>query len=66
LAEKGRSTSERTRHINTRYFFIKDRIESGELELQYLPTEQMIVDLLTKPLQGEKFRVLRDALLDWH
>jgi len=66
LAEKGRSTSQRTRHINTCYFFIKDRIESGELELQYLPTEQMIADLLTKPLQGEKFRVLRDALLNWH
>jgi len=66
LAEKGRSTSERTRHINTRYFFVKDRIESGELELQYLPTDEMIADVLTKPLQGEKFRFLRNSLLNWH
>ena len=63
LAEKGRSTSERTRHINIRYFFIKDRIASGEVKVEYLPTERMVADILTKPLQGELFRRLRDALL---
>ena len=66
LAEKGRSTSERTRHVNIRYFFIKDRVNSGDLKLEYLPTSEMIADILTKPLQGEAFRVLRDALLNTH
>ena len=63
LAEKGRSTSERTRHINIRYFFVKDRIASGEVRVEYLPTQLMVADILTKPLQGELFRRLRDALL---
>ena len=40
-------------------------MESGELELEYLPTDDMLADLLTKPLQGEKFRCLRDELLNW-
>ena len=66
LAAKGRSTSERTRHVNIRYFFIKDRVTSGDLKLEYLPTAEMIADILTKPLQGETFRILRDALLNTH
>jgi hypothetical protein len=65
LAEKGRSTSERTRHINIRYFFIKDKIDSGEVKVQYLPTGEMLADILTKPLQGELFRRLRRLLLNW-
>ena len=64
LAEKGHSTSERTRHVNVRYFFIKDRMEKGEIKINYLPTSEMIADILTKPLQGELFRKLRDKLLN--
>ena len=63
LAEKGRSTSERTRHINIRFFFVKDRIGSGEVAIEYLPTRDMIADVLTKPLQGDLFFRMRDALL---
>lgn len=64
LAEKGRSTSERTRHVNVRYFFVKDRIENGEIIITYLPTSEMVADILTKPLQGELFRNLRNKLLN--
>jgi hypothetical protein len=66
LIEKGRPASERTRHINIRYFFIKDKIQSGDLELKYLPTEEMVADILTKPLQGELFRIQRAKLLNWY
>ena len=66
LAENGRSMSERTRHIHVRYYFIKDRIDSGEVEIKYMPTKLMIADILTKPLQGELFRALRAMLLNWY
>ena len=56
LAEKGRSTSDRTRHINIRYFFIKDKINSNERRIEYLPTEEMVADALTKLPQGELFK----------
>jgi hypothetical protein len=66
LIEKGRPASERTRHINIRYFFIKDKVQSGDIELKYLPTEEMVADILTKPLQGELFRIQRAKLLNWY
>ena len=64
LIEKGRSTSSRTKHISIRYFFVTDRVKSGEVTLQYKPTDQMVADLLTKPVQGELFRYLRGVLLN--
>ena len=63
LIKKGYSTSNNTRHINIRYFFIKDRVDSQELIIEYLPTEEMIADFFTKPLQGEMFKKLRDKIL---
>ena len=63
LAENGASASRRTRHINVRYFFIKERIDSGEVKVSYLPTREMLADLLTKPVQGKLFAKLRDRLL---
>jgi hypothetical protein len=65
LAENGRSNSSRTRHIAVRYFFISDRIASGEIKVEYLNTTDMIADILTKPLQGALFRRLRSLLLNW-
>eukprot|EP01037_Dinobryon_pediforme_P019075 gene19075-19430_t len=41
LAEKGKSTTNRTRHINIRYFFVKDRIESNDIKIVYTRTEDM-------------------------
>jgi hypothetical protein len=63
LAEKGRSTSGRTRHVSIRYFFVKDRIVSEEVKLGYLNTESMVADFFTKPLQGSLFEKLRTAIL---
>lgn len=63
LARKGTTSSQRTRHINTRYFWIKDRIQAGELVVEYLPTEEMMADMLTKPLQGEAFKKMRWEML---
>jgi hypothetical protein len=63
LANKGRSTSARTRHVAIRYFFVKDRIESGEVKVEYMPTGDMIADIMTKPLQGDHFRKMRAWLM---
>lgn len=63
LAEKGKPTSSRSRHINVRYFFVKDRIEAKEVKLVYLATEKMISDFFSKPLQGKQFLFLRDLIL---
>ena len=58
------STSKRTRHINIKYFFVHDRIERNEVQITYLPTEQMVADILSKPIQGQLFRILLSLLLN--
>jgi hypothetical protein len=63
LEKNGRvSSSKRTKHIKEKYFFIKDYYESGEIDLRYCPTDVMWTDVLTKPLQGQKFRDMRAFL----
>jgi hypothetical protein len=57
------SSGKQTKHVNIRYFFIKDRISSGEIEIEYCPTDEMLADYLTKPLQGSKFILFRDMIL---
>ena len=63
LVKRGYSASEKTRHVNIRYFFVKDRVDSRELHIEYLPTEDMVADFFTKPLQGELFRKLRASVM---
>lgn len=65
LIEKGRSTSARTRHIAIRFFFVKDRVDAGELSIAYEPTETMVADCMTKPLQGHLFKEMREWLMGW-
>jgi hypothetical protein len=57
------SAGQRSRHINIRYFFIKDRIANGEINLIHCPTAKMIADYFTKPLQGSLFVKFRDLVL---
>jgi hypothetical protein len=63
LVEKGRSASEKTRHISIRYFWVKDVIDRSEATIKHMPTEDMTADILTKPLQGKLFLQLREKLL---
>ena len=57
------SAGQRSRHINIRYFFIKDRIANGEINLIHCPTALMIADYFTKPLQGALFTKFRDPIM---
>jgi hypothetical protein len=64
MLKNGRPTSDRTRHINIRFFFVCDRQAAGEINVEYKPTKEMLADILTKPLQGELFVQLRNELLN--
>jgi hypothetical protein len=63
MAEKGAATAHRTRHIRIRYFWVTDYVDRGEMCIQHMPTDQMVSDGLTKPLQGEAFIKFRNRLL---
>jgi hypothetical protein len=65
LEKNGRASSgRRTRHINIRYFFVTDRVQNGEVRIDYCPTGEMVADFFTKPLQGSLFRKLRGVILN--
>ena len=58
------SSSKRTKHLDVRYFFITDRIKRGEVKVAYCPTENMLADFFTKPLQGGAFKRMRSTILN--
>lgn len=64
LISKGRSTSERTKHVDRKYFFVHDRINAGEVVPRYKNTKEMIADIMTKPLQGTLFMEMRSKLMN--
>ena len=66
LARNGQPNSDATRHISIRYFFVHDRIKNNEIKLGWISTNDMISDILTKPIQGKKFKELRSLLLNWN
>ena len=37
----------------------------GEIELRYHPTELMLADFFTKPLQGALFLKFREVIMGW-
>ena len=65
MEENGRfSSTKRTKHINIRYYFIKQVVDSKQVTIEYCPTEDMVSDYFTKPLQGRLFYKLRDIIMN--
>ena len=61
--KNGRSScGPNSRHIDIRYFFIKDRLGIENIEVRHCPTEEMLADFFTKPLQGNLFRKFREVI----
>jgi len=52
----------RTKHIDIRYHFVREAVQERFVELKYCSSRNMIADLLTKPLSGEQFKRLRQAM----
>jgi len=51
---RGAGDSNRTKHIDLRYHFIQSHVEEKCIKVQYLPTEEMTADILTKNLSQTK------------
>jgi hypothetical protein len=53
---------ERTKHIDIRFHFIREKIEDGKVEVDHVRTEEQLADILTKSLGRVKFAELRQQL----
>jgi hypothetical protein len=65
LVRRGGPGSERSRHINIRYFWVQERVNSGEAEVVHLGTAKMFANALTKSTQGAQFVRERAELTNW-
>jgi len=63
IIKAGRSPKHRTRHLNVRHFFARDREKLGDIVLIYKPTNEMIADIMTKPVTGMLFNKLSKELV---
>jgi hypothetical protein len=55
--------SQRTKHIDVRHHYIRDKISDGTVYLEYLSTEDMLADFFTKSLDGSRFEYLRGQFM---
>ena len=52
----------RAKHIGIKFHFIREKIKNCEIKLEYCPSEDMIADMLTKPLGKIKYKRFRDLM----
>ncbi|KAL8094443.1 hypothetical protein AgCh_036105 [Apium graveolens] len=57
-----------TKHISIRYHFIREHVNEGTIELHFVPTDQQLADIFTKPLPKATFTKLVNELgmHEWH
>ena len=46
---------DKSKHIEMQYHYIRDMVQKGAVELQYVPTDDQTADVLTKSLLRVKF-----------
>lgn len=51
-----------TKHINVQHHFIKEKYESGEIDLDYIRSKDQKTDLLTKLIAYDHFQKLRQNI----
>eukprot|EP00253_Pinus_taeda_P019228 PITA_19228 len=52
----------RTKHIDTRFHYIRELVNNGEIILEHCRTQEQVADILTKPLDQKSFEFLRKCL----
>ena len=58
-----RSSTKRTKHMDIRYFYITEQVERKAMHVTHCPTEEMVGDFFTKPLQGSLFLKMRNYIM---
>ena len=66
LLKNGRdSCTWNSKHITIKYFWVTDRVTDNKNIAEHCPTDQMLADYMSKPVQGSLFKKFREALMGW-
>lgn len=55
-------THGRSKHIDTKYHFLHNKVQNGLLEIVQVNTQKQLADVLTKAIKTEHFIILRDEI----
>ena len=58
-----RSSTKRTKHMDIRYFYVTEQVGRKTIHVTHCPTEEMVGDFFTKPLQGSLFLKMRNYIM---
>ena len=56
------SINRRNKHIDITYHFVREVTNNGQVNLTYIPSSDMIADMLTKPLRRVRFEELKEMV----
>ena len=62
LAIASGANTTKTKHIDVAYHFVRKCVKEGKINLKYIPTNQMLADILTKPLTYSKIKPLCEEI----
>jgi hypothetical protein len=57
-----RNASDRTKHVDIRYHFVREMIDKGFIEIVFVPTDENIADIFTKNLDSKMFKNFQTKL----
>ena len=60
---KNPGNHQRSKHIDTKYHFVRERVAAGDIALQWISTTEQIADIFTKALDAADFCRLRESLV---
>ena len=52
----------RTKYIEIRHHFLKDHVQNKNIILEFVPTKDQLADIFTKPLNLDRFQLIRGEL----
>jgi hypothetical protein len=52
----------KSKRISIKYHYLRDQAENKNIKLEYVPTQEQVADVFTKPLSIDVFEYLRKIL----
>ena len=51
-----------SKHMEMKYHFIRDMVQKGMVKIEYINTQEPIVDVMTKPISVKKFKHIQNKI----